>query len=91
MINIFFVNKNFNKHKSSVLGTLVGKNGVSVNCMNHVAIKKNLFRWPKMPDIFTYKEQEVICGILPSIPINSCGDYTLEKDSLVHVKKYMML
>ena len=64
---------------------------MSVNCTNHVAIEKNLFQWPKMPDIFTYKEQEVICGILVSIPINSCGDYTLEKDSLEHVKKYMML
>ena len=64
---------------------------MSVNCLNHIAIEKNLFRRPKMPDIFTYKEQEVICGILVSIPVNSCGDYTLEKDSLEHVKKYMML
>ena len=59
--------------------------------MKHVAIKKNQFRWPKIPDIFTYKEQEVICGILPPIQINSRGDYKLEKDSLEHVKKYMML
>ena len=59
--------------------------------MKHVAIKKNQFRWPKIPDIFTYKEQEVICGILPPIPINSRGDYKLENDSLGHVKKYMML
>ena len=28
---------------------------------------------------------------LPPIPINCCGAYTLEKDSLEHVKKYMML
>ena len=34
---------------------------------------------------------EVICGILPPIPINSCEDYTLEKDSFEHIKKYMML
>ena len=59
--------------------------------MKHVAIKKNQFRWPKIPDIFTYKEQEVICGILPPIPVNSHGDNTLEKDSCEHVKKYMML
>ena len=31
-----------------------------------------------------------MCGILPPIPINFCRDYTLEKDSLEHVKKYMM-
>ena len=45
----------------------------------------------KIPDIFTYKEQEVICGILPPIPVNSHRDYTLEKDSFEHVKKYMRL
>ena len=27
---------------------------------------------------------------LPPILINSCGDYTLEKDSLEDIKKYMM-
>ena len=59
--------------------------------MKHVAIEKNQFRWPKIPDIFTYKMQEVICGILSPIPINYRGYYTLEKDSLEHVKKYMML
>ena len=59
--------------------------------MMHVAIEKNQFRWPKTPDIFSYDVQEVICGILPPIPINSRGDYTLEKDSLEHFKKYMML
>ena len=59
--------------------------------MKHVAIEKNQFRWPKIPDIFTYKEQEVIYGILPPIPINYRGDYKSEKDLLEHVKKYMML
>ena len=59
--------------------------------MKHVAIEKNQLRWPKVPDIFTYKEHKVICGILLPIPINSRGDYTLEKDSLEHVRKYMML
>ena len=48
--------------------------------MKHVAIEKNQFRWPKIPDIFTYKEQEVICGILPPIPINSHGDYKLYRE-----------
>ena len=59
--------------------------------MKNVAIEENQFRWPKIPDIFTYKEQEVICGILPPIPVNSHRDYTLEKDSFEHVKKYMRL
>ena len=48
------------------------------------------FRWSKITDIFVYKEQKVICGILPQIPINSCMNY-LKNDSLEHVKKYMML
>ena len=45
----------------------------------------------KILDIITYKELEVVCGILPPIPVNSCGYYRLEKDSLEDVKKYMML
>ena len=44
--------------------------------MKYVVIEKIQFRWPKIPDIFTYKEQGVICGILPPIPINSRVDYT---------------
>ena len=31
------------KHKSSVLETYVGKNGMSVSCMKHVTIKKKQF------------------------------------------------
>ena len=31
------------KHKSSVLETWAGKNGVSVSCMKHVTIKKKQF------------------------------------------------
>ena len=77
--------------KFSVLETYVGKNGVFVSFMKHVTIEKNQFQWPKIPDIIIYKKQELICGILPPIPINSCGDYTLEKDLLEDVEKDMML
>ena len=80
------------KHKSSLLFLKHRlEKMVSISCMKHVTIKKKQFWWPKIPDIFLYKEQEVICGILPPIPINSCEDYTFEKDSFEHVKKYMML
>lgn len=39
---------------------------------------------------YQIQEKEAICGILPPIIINSCEDYTLEKDSLEDIKKYMM-
>ena len=63
---------------------------MSVSCMKHVTIEINQLWWPKTPDIIKYREQKAICGILPPIIINSCEDYTLEKDSLEDIKKYMM-
>ena len=59
--------------------------------MKHIAIKKNQFQWPKIAYIILSKKQKVICGILPQIPVTSCGDYTLEKNSREDIKKYIPL
>ena len=59
--------------------------------MKHVPIEKNQFQWSKIAYIILSKKQKVISGILPPIPVTSCGDYKLEKDSLEDIKKYITL
>ena len=58
-----------------------------VSCIKYASAVKNLLKWPSFPDVIKYKDSEIICGILPPLPLKQSGDYKLMDDQFKKAQK----